>query len=185
MDVTKENFEEAAAQFEELLKTCKFIAFDEEMTGIRLDRTTEPEWGDTVEQRYGKMKRVAEHYMLMQVGLCLFHEEPIPEAERLPQQKEDGAGAGAVADEREGEKGKGEVGSQEGNVEGGEEGGGGGVGWAPPTTRFVARPFNFWVFPGPQSKMQVRMGADTAHFHVDNHMDFNKWIKQVWNFNLV
>ena len=23
------------------------------------------------------------------------------------------------------------------------------------------------------------MKADTAHFHVDNHMDFNKWIKQV------
>ena len=44
-----------AAAAQELLKTCKFVAFDEEMTGIRLDRTTEPEWGDTVEQRYAKM----------------------------------------------------------------------------------------------------------------------------------
>jgi len=40
---------------QELLKTCKFVAFDEEMTGIRLDYTTEPMFGDTVDVRYAKM----------------------------------------------------------------------------------------------------------------------------------
>jgi len=40
---------------QELLKTCKFVAFDEEMTGIRLDYTTEPAFGDTVDMRYAKM----------------------------------------------------------------------------------------------------------------------------------
>ena len=40
MDVTQENFEEAAGQLQELLKTCKFVAFDEEMTGARRDALT-------------------------------------------------------------------------------------------------------------------------------------------------
>ena len=40
MDVTHENFEEAAGQLQELLKTCKFVAFDEEMTGARRDALT-------------------------------------------------------------------------------------------------------------------------------------------------
>jgi len=31
------------------------VAFDEEMTGIRLDYTTEPAFGDTVDMRYAKM----------------------------------------------------------------------------------------------------------------------------------
>jgi hypothetical protein len=41
--------------WQELLQTCKFVAFDEEMTGIRLDNTTEPSWGDTPSLRYAKM----------------------------------------------------------------------------------------------------------------------------------
>ena len=40
MDVTQENFEEAAGQLQELLKTCKFVAFDEEMTGAQRDALT-------------------------------------------------------------------------------------------------------------------------------------------------
>jgi hypothetical protein len=70
MDVTRDNFAEAADELEGLLATCKFVAFDEEMTGIRLDHSTEPAWCDTVEERYAKMKRVAEHFLLMQVGIC-------------------------------------------------------------------------------------------------------------------
>ena len=133
MDVTRDNFAEAADELEGLLATCKFVAFDEEMTGIRLDHSTEPAWCDTVEERYAKMKRVAEHFLLMQVGICVFHEEEVAPGP---------AGEGA-----------------------------------PPATRLVARPFNFYVFPAPRSKHQLRMTADTAQFHVEHEMDFNKWIK--------
>ncbi len=35
--VTSKNFEEQIKAFEEKLKSCSFVAFDEEMTGIQLD----------------------------------------------------------------------------------------------------------------------------------------------------
>ena len=37
MEVTKENFADAAARLEELLPSASFVAFDEEMTGIQLN----------------------------------------------------------------------------------------------------------------------------------------------------
>ena len=46
---------------------------------------------------------------------------------------------------------------------------------AAPGGGFVARPFNFYVFPDRQSKTRITMYSDTAAFHVDNHMDFTKW----------
>ena len=124
------------------------MAFDEEMTGIRLDNTTEPAWGDKVDQRYLKMKRVTEHFMLMQVGICVFHEEEIDEMTRKRK-----------------------------NPDGEEQPGGEGADSSTPTTRLVARPFNFYVFPPAKSGRELRMTANTAHFHIDHMMDFNKWIK--------
>ena len=76
MDVTSENFSEAAAQLEALLPTCAFYAIDEEMTGIMLSKETAPNMADVCEARYAKMKRVVREYSLMQVGICLFHEQP-------------------------------------------------------------------------------------------------------------
>ena len=57
MDVTSENFSEAAAQLEALLPTCSFYAIDEEMTGIMLSKETAPNMADVCEQRYAKMVR--------------------------------------------------------------------------------------------------------------------------------
>ena len=121
MEVTKENFAEAASLLEELLPSCAFVAFDLEMTGI-MDPGhlgTKPEFSDDVQQRYEKMCRIVGEFAVMQVGVCTFHAAP-----------------------------------------------GGG---------FVARPFNFYVFPDRQSKTRITMYSDTAAFHVDNHMDFTKW----------
>ena len=64
MEVTTANFEDGLARLEALLPTCKFIAFDEEMTGIMLDRSTAPSVGDSPEARYKKMKRVTEECKL-------------------------------------------------------------------------------------------------------------------------
>lgn len=71
--VTLDNFADAFNQFERLLPSCKFIAFDEEMTGIAMSGTS-PNVEDDPEARYLKMKRVTEEFTLMQVGICLFHE---------------------------------------------------------------------------------------------------------------
>eukprot|EP00966_Prymnesium_polylepis_P078042 1809126-Prymnesium_polylepis.1 len=66
MEVTADNFDDALVRFEASLATCAFVAFDEEMTGIMLDKTTAPAVGDSAEARYLKMKRVTEEFSLMQ-----------------------------------------------------------------------------------------------------------------------
>ena len=73
MEVTGANFDAAANELESLLPSAEFVAVDEEMTGIVLDRTTQPNPGDTTESRYQKMKCVVKHFNLMQVGICTFH----------------------------------------------------------------------------------------------------------------
>ena len=52
MDVTRENFSAAVDALEALLPTAEFVAIDEEMTGIMLDKSTAPHAGDTLETRY-------------------------------------------------------------------------------------------------------------------------------------
>ena len=94
--------------------------------GIMLDHSTAPAWGDTVQERYAKMKRVAEHFMLMQVGLCVFHEEDLsPGALPLKRPACDDADD-AMPDEPRS-----------------------------PSKRLVARPFNFYVFPSATNKVEV------------------------------
>ena len=75
MDVTHENFSAAVDALEALLPTAEFVAIDEEMTGIMLDKSTAPHAGDTLETRYQKMKRVTHEFNLIQVGVCLYHRE--------------------------------------------------------------------------------------------------------------
>ena len=72
MDVTRENFDAALKEIDELLPSCDFVAIDEEMTGIRRSSETDPAPGDTCEARYEKMRVVATTFNLIQVGVCLF-----------------------------------------------------------------------------------------------------------------
>lgn len=71
------------------------------------------------------MKSVAETYKIIQIGLCLFHEETPSSSDPT----------------------------------------------APP--RFVARPYNFWLFP---EEGAVNMEAAAIAFNKTHGMDFNKWI---------
>lgn len=79
MEVTKRNFDQVVNEFEALLPTCSFVAIDEEMTGISLfnPATGQVENGtkvsDSIQERYAKMKPVAETYRIIQLGVCLFH----------------------------------------------------------------------------------------------------------------
>lgn len=74
MDVDRDNFAVVFPTFLELLATSKFVAFDEEMTGIFGQGEGSQKRDDTVEERYKKMVTVATKYGIIQFGICLFHE---------------------------------------------------------------------------------------------------------------
>ena len=72
--VSRDGFEEAAAELEAALATCDFVAIDCEMTGITSDDSTRPMLDDTPEARYLKCAHVASKFQLMQVGICPMHQ---------------------------------------------------------------------------------------------------------------
>jgi poly(A)-specific ribonuclease len=75
MEVTRDNFATVYPKFKELLATCKFLSFDEEMTGIwATGDGMQQKRDDTPQIRYSKMIDVATKYSIIQFGVCLFHE---------------------------------------------------------------------------------------------------------------
>ena len=75
MDVTKKNFNEVLPIVIEKLKSCKFVSFDLEMSGIySTDRSMRIRKDDTPAVRYKKMIGPATTYSIVQFGLCMFHE---------------------------------------------------------------------------------------------------------------
>lgn len=75
MDVTRDNFLDVLPVVLEKIATCKFMSFDEEMTGISLsDPSSRIRKDDTPEERYERMRMVASRFGIIQFGLCLFHE---------------------------------------------------------------------------------------------------------------
>jgi DNA polymerase III epsilon subunit-like protein len=77
MDVTRENFHDVYPILKEKLLTCKFLSFDEEMTGINgTDPSQRYKKDDTPATRYQKMRSIATKYSIIQFGLCFFHDSP-------------------------------------------------------------------------------------------------------------
>ncbi|KAJ1735022.1 hypothetical protein LPJ61_000775 [Coemansia biformis] len=73
MDVTRDNFAEALAQFKAAIGGCDFVALDMEMTGLFESREQQPNSRvDSRDERYAKLRRSVEAYMVVQVGICLF-----------------------------------------------------------------------------------------------------------------
>ncbi|KAI8320672.1 ribonuclease CAF1 [Martensiomyces pterosporus] len=72
MDVTRDNFPQALAEFEQAIAACDFVAIDMEMTGLYEDRASHPNRLDTKDERYQKLKKSVESYGVTQVGICLF-----------------------------------------------------------------------------------------------------------------
>lgn len=125
MDVTRRNFRLVADDFDLLLPTCRFISIDEETSGIKWSKETEFSSADTVQQRYLKMRVISTQYKIIQIGVCLFHDNP----------NEPGA--------------------------------------------YIARPYNFYVFPGEgvtDHAAQISMEESSLSFNKRHGMDFNKWI---------
>ncbi|KAJ2704445.1 hypothetical protein H4R19_005235 [Coemansia spiralis] len=73
MDVTRDNFAAALAQFKAAVGSCDFVAMDMEMTGLYESREHQPNARqDTQDERYAKLRRSVEAYTVVQVGICLF-----------------------------------------------------------------------------------------------------------------
>jgi poly(A)-specific ribonuclease len=75
MQVTKQNFNSILEQIKELVPTCEFMSFDEEMTGISISDGKKETVADLPEQRYQKNRDVASRYKIIQFGICLFHRD--------------------------------------------------------------------------------------------------------------
>ncbi|ORC89248.1 putative ribonuclease [Trypanosoma theileri] len=74
MQVTRDNFPAIFPKFVELLQTCDFYSFDEEMTGINTPELPES-MTDSPEESYRAKCTVASRYNIIQVGICLFHKD--------------------------------------------------------------------------------------------------------------
>ncbi|SCU69237.1 Poly(A)-specific ribonuclease PARN-1 [Trypanosoma equiperdum] len=72
MQVTRDNLPTVLPKFVQLLKTCDFYAFDEEMTGINVPELPESVT-DTPQETYNAKRAAASRYNIIQVGICLFH----------------------------------------------------------------------------------------------------------------
>lgn len=75
MNVTRHNFE---ATFEDLRQdisapSCRFVAIDTEFTGLSPNEDQRERYLDTLEERYRKVKRAGESFLVTQFGLSTVH----------------------------------------------------------------------------------------------------------------
>ncbi|ETI35752.1 hypothetical protein F443_17972 [Phytophthora nicotianae P1569] len=75
MNVTRHNF---AKHFKDLQKdlqlpTCRFVAIDTEFTGLSPNEFEREQYLDTLEERYHKVKRAGESFLITQFGLSTVH----------------------------------------------------------------------------------------------------------------
>ncbi|KAJ2584683.1 hypothetical protein GGH95_000219 [Coemansia sp. RSA 1836] len=83
MDVTRDNFAHALAEFRQAISACDFAAIDMEMTGLYEDRAHQPSRLDSKNERYTKLLQSVETFGVIQVGICLFSwVESQPDARR-------------------------------------------------------------------------------------------------------
>lgn len=78
MNVTRHNF---AKHFSELQKdlqlpTCRFVAIDTEFTGLSPNEHEREQYLDTLDERYSKVKRAGESFLITQFGLSTVHVDP-------------------------------------------------------------------------------------------------------------
>ncbi|KAJ3195488.1 hypothetical protein HK101_011991 [Irineochytrium annulatum] len=127
MHITPANFDRQLAQLRSTIAACDFVAIDTELTGLLGNASYDIDYRDTLQAHYSKRRASAQLFQVVQYGVaCFTWEEPSP--------------APAV-------NGRGSVNGRGGFVNG--NGNGGLPMGAQGRTRagYVARPFNFHVFP--------------------------------------
>ncbi|RLN54139.1 hypothetical protein BBJ28_00016041 [Nothophytophthora sp. Chile5] len=75
MNVTRHNFESCFADLQRdiLRPTCRFVAIDTEFTGLSPNEYEKERYLDTLEERYRKVKRAGESFLITQFGLSTVH----------------------------------------------------------------------------------------------------------------
>lgn len=75
MNVTRHNFEQCFADLQADISrpSCKFIAIDTEFTGLSPNEEEKERFLDTLDERYAKVKRAGESFLITQFGLSTVH----------------------------------------------------------------------------------------------------------------
>ena len=73
MELVCSNYEKEESQIINLIRTCDYISFDLEMTGIENDQNNII--FDTPENRYAKYKKTSEKFSIIQLGFTIFNRE--------------------------------------------------------------------------------------------------------------
>ncbi|KAG1689876.1 hypothetical protein DVH05_001910 [Phytophthora capsici] len=75
MNVTRHNFAKHFSDLQKDLKlpTCRFVAIDTEFTGLSPNDFEREQYLDTLEERYKKVKRAGESFLITQFGLSTVH----------------------------------------------------------------------------------------------------------------
>ncbi|POM76111.1 Poly(A)-specific ribonuclease PARN-like protein [Phytophthora palmivora] len=75
MNVTRHNFAKCLGDLQKDLKlpTCRFVAIDTEFTGLSPNEFEREQYLDTLEERYHKVKRAGESFLITQFGLSTVH----------------------------------------------------------------------------------------------------------------
>ncbi|KAE8895375.1 hypothetical protein PF005_g861 [Phytophthora fragariae] len=75
MNVTRHNFAKCMGDLKKdlALPTCRFVAIDTEFTGLSPNELEREQYLDTLEERYRKVKRAGESFLITQFGLSTVH----------------------------------------------------------------------------------------------------------------
>ncbi|KAG7398689.1 hypothetical protein PHYBOEH_010639 [Phytophthora boehmeriae] len=75
MNVTRHNFAQCLTDLQKDLQlpTCRFVAIDTEFTGLSPNDFEREQYLDTLEERYHKVKRAGESFLITQFGLSTVH----------------------------------------------------------------------------------------------------------------
>lgn len=75
MDITVENFEFYLQKILDDLASCSFVSLDLELSGIAI-KSQDPSKGTrTLQERYAEIRKAADKYQVLQVGLTISHED--------------------------------------------------------------------------------------------------------------
>ncbi|TPX68544.1 hypothetical protein SpCBS45565_g02978 [Spizellomyces sp. 'palustris'] len=72
MEVLRNSFEALLHNIQEAVQEADFIAIDTELSGIGTARPYQIAFLDTVQERYEKIRRSAQNFLVIQFGLCTF-----------------------------------------------------------------------------------------------------------------
>ena len=75
MEILRSNFDTSLPFLLESIRTCDFIAWDTEFTGLSADAQDQTNHYDTLEARYLKVRRVCQKFWACQLGICTFTHE--------------------------------------------------------------------------------------------------------------